>query len=106
VIKLLLKKAFYRRGEEKMGKIQKSIHPDDNLHYEKMGLKRGEVELWEDGSRVDGSRGSYEWWYYDSHYPDGTVLVIFFYSKNPINVGGGVKPMATMELTFPDGRKR
>ena len=67
-----------------MKKIQKSIHPDDAFHYEKMGLKKDEVALWEDGSRVDGSKGCYEWWYYDSHYPDGTVLVIFFFQKCPL----------------------
>lgn len=88
-----------------MRKIKNSIHPDDDIHYEKMGLKRDTVELWEDGARVDGRRGSYEWWYYDSHYPDGTVLVIFFYSKMPIAVGGGIKPIASVELTLPDGRK-
>ena len=88
-----------------MSKIKKSIHPDDDAHYEKMGLKRNEVEIWEDGARVDGSKGSYEWWYYDSHYPDGTILVIFFFSKMPINVNGPIKPIATIELTLPDGRK-
>lgn len=88
-----------------MAKIKKSVHPDDGLHYEKMGLKRGVVEPWEDASRVDGSRGSYEWWYFDSHYPDGTVLVLFLFSKMPIDVNGPIKPIATMELTLPDGRK-
>ena len=88
-----------------MSKIQRSVHPDDDLHYEKMNLKRDKVEIWEDGARVDGKRGEYEWWYYDSHYPDGTVLVIFFFSKMPINVEGPIKPIATMELTLPDGRK-
>ena len=39
-----------------MSKIKKSIHPDDDAHYEKMGLKRNEVEIWEDGARVDGSK--------------------------------------------------
>ena len=88
-----------------MKRIQRSIHPDDALHYEKMGLNKNEVEIWEDGSRVDGSRGCYEWWYYDSHYPDGTVLVLFFFSKMPIDVNGPIKPIASMELTLPDGRK-
>ena len=88
-----------------MGKIKQAIHPDDGAHYEKMGLKRDHVELWEDGSRVGGKRGEYEWWYYDSHYPDGTVLVLFFYSKMPIAVNGPIKPIASMELTLPDGRK-
>ena len=88
-----------------MSKIKNSIHPDDDLHYEKMGLRRDHVELWEDGARVDGSKGTYEWWYYDSHYPDGTILVLFFFSKMPISVDGPIKPIATMELTLPDGRK-
>ena len=88
-----------------MRKIKKSIHPDDTLHYEKLGLRRDKVELWEDGARVDGSRGTYEWWYFDSHYPDGTVLVIFMFSKNPISVDGPIKPMSTIELTLPDGTK-
>ena len=43
-----------------MKKIQKSIHPDDDLHYQKMGLTRNRVELWEDGARVDGSKGTYD----------------------------------------------
>ena len=88
-----------------MSKILKSVHPDDDRHYEKMGLKKGEVEIWEDGSRVDGSKGNYEWWYFDSHYPDGSVLVIFFFSKMPIDVNGPIKPIATVELTLSDGRK-
>ncbi len=88
-----------------MKKVQKSIHPDDDLHYAQMGLDRTKVEPWEDGSRVDGSKGSYEWWYFDSHYPDGTVLVIFFFSKMPIDVNGPIKPISTIELTLPDGTK-
>ena len=93
------------KGRLNMGRIKNSIHPDDKFHYEKMGLRRDRVELWEDGARVDGSKGNYEWWYYDSHYPDGTVLVIFFYSKMPISVEGPIKPMATVELTLPGGEK-
>ena len=88
-----------------MSKIKKSIHPDDDLHYEKMGLVRDKVQLWEDGARVGGAKGEYEWWYYDSHYPDGTILVIFFYSKMPIAVNGPIKPIASIELTLPDGTK-
>lgn len=88
-----------------MSKILKSIHPDDDMHYEKMGLKRNVVELWEDGARVTGKKGEYEWWYFDSHYPDGTILVIFFYSKMPIAVNGPIKPISTIELTLPDGTK-
>ncbi|MBQ7356753.1 MAG: hypothetical protein IJW66_05040 [Clostridia bacterium] len=35
-----------------MKKILNSIHPDDDAHYEKMGLRRGEVELFEDGAYI------------------------------------------------------
>ena len=88
-----------------MAKILRSIHPDDDAHYAKMGLKRNVVELYEDGMRTDGSKGTYEWWYFDSSYPDGTKLIIFFYSKSPIAVNGPIQPMSTIELTLPDGRK-
>lgn len=88
-----------------MKKIQAAIHPDDDFHYRKLGLTRGVIEPREDGMRTDGSKGTYEWWYFDSSYPDGTKLIIFFFSKSPIEVDGPVKPMATMELTLPDGRK-
>ena len=88
-----------------MGKILRSIHPDDDAHYEKLGRVRDEVQLWEDGMRTEGRKGDYEWWYFDSHYPDGTILVIIFFSKSPIEVNGPIKPQATMELTLPDGTK-
>ncbi|MBQ7921596.1 MAG: hydroxyneurosporene dehydrogenase [Clostridia bacterium] len=88
-----------------MSKARKAIHPDDDGHYQEMGLTRGKIELWEDGSRVDGSKGTYEWWYNDAHFPDGTVLVLFFYLKSPVEVDGPIKPIATMELNLPDGRK-
>lgn len=88
-----------------MKRIQAAIHADDDFHYNKLGLTRNKVEIWEDGMRTDGSKGTYEWWYFDSSFSDGTKLVIIFYSKSPIEVDGPVKPMATMELTLPDGRK-
>lgn len=88
-----------------MTKTLQAIHPDDDIHYKKLNLTRNTVELWEDGMRTDGSKGTYEWWYFDSHYPDGTILVIFFYSKSPIAVDGPIKPMSTIELTLPDGTK-
>ena len=88
-----------------MIKILNSIHPDDDAHYNKIGLTRDKVELWEDGLRTDGSKGTYEWWYSDFSFEDGTKCVAIFFSKSPIEAGGPVKPQATIELTFPDGTK-
>ena len=88
-----------------MAKILNSIHPDDNLHYEKMGLNKEKVEIWEDGLRTSGKKGEYEWWYFDSSYEDGTKVVIMFFSKSPIEPNGAINPQATIEVTLKDGTK-
>ena len=88
-----------------MAKILNSIHPDDNLHYEKMGLNKEKVEIWEDGLRTSGKKGEYEWWYFDSSYEDGTKVVIMFFSKSPIEPNGPINPQATIEVTLKDGTK-
>ena len=88
-----------------MKRIINAVHPDDDAHYSKMGLKRGVVEVWEDGLRTSGGPGTYEWWYNDAHFPDGSVLVMIFYTKLPVDVSGNMRPQVTLELTLPDGRK-
>ena len=88
-----------------MRKILNSVHPDDDAHYEAMGLTRNVVQPWEDGMHTDGSKGTYEWWYSDAHFPDGTIMVVIFFSKSPIEVNGPIKPQATLEITLPDGTK-
>ena len=88
-----------------MKKILNSIHPDDELHYQKMNLNKEKVEIWEDGARTNGDKGEYEWWYSDASFTDGSKLVIIFFSKSPIDVNGPIKPQATMEFTLADGSK-
>ena len=87
-----------------MARILNSVHAEDDLHYEKLGLKRNEIQLWEDGMRTDGGKGSYEWWYSDFSFDDGTKLVIMFYTKNPVRPDSGFRPFAEMDLTTPDGK--
>lgn len=88
-----------------MSRVLNSIHPDDDAHYKELGLTRNKIEIWEDGMRTDGSKSTYEWWYFDSHFPDGTIMVVIFYSKSPIDVDGTINPHAIIELNLPDGRK-
>jgi hypothetical protein len=71
--------------------------------YKKLGMKTGIVEPWEDGMRTDGGRGTYEWWYFDSHLDDGSKLVIIFYTKNIVNVNRSLAPMITMQYDTYDG---
>lgn len=71
-------------------------------HYERLALKKGEVALWEDGTRTNsGEKGSYEWWYFDSHLDDGTSLVIVFYTKSMMSPQTAPDPQVTFRLNTP-----
>ena len=85
--------------------IKNSCLAESDEHFRKLGLARGVVSQWEDGLRTDGGKGTYEWWYADFSFPDGTKLVLTYYTKMPVLVNTGMKPTATMELTTPDGRR-
>jgi hypothetical protein len=50
--------------------------------YERLGLAREAVAPWEDGARTDNRRGTYEWWYFDSHLDDGSSRVVVFMNKD------------------------
>lgn len=63
-----------------MGKILKAIHADDAAHYEKLGLIPHQVQLWEDGMRTDGSKGTYE---YET--PAGEFYRITYRRRNDIS---------------------
>ncbi|WP_288220928.1 hypothetical protein [uncultured Adlercreutzia sp.] len=88
-----------------MSKIVKAIHPEDDAHYRSLGLKKGVVQLWEDGLRTDPNAESYEWWYFDTHLDDGTAVVIVFYTKPMAKPKGPAAPFATIEITTPEGVK-
>jgi hypothetical protein len=63
------------------------------------------VAVWEDGLRIDTGRGSFEWWYFDAHFEDGSTAVIFFGTKPLIERSGPLKPIVSLTLTRPDGTK-
>ena len=47
--------------------------------YKRFNLKETNApEKWEDGMRSTGGKGTYEWWYFDAHLEDGSILVIVF----------------------------
>jgi hypothetical protein len=45
-------------------------------HYRRLGVSRDRIELWKDGMRTDGGKGTYEWWYFDAYLNDGSKLAI------------------------------
>lgn len=73
-------------------------------HYKQLGINK-EIEIWEDGMRSTGGCGTYEWWYFDAEYSDGTKVVVIFYTKDGFDVRGLGNPTASLEVTFPNGEK-
>ncbi|MFD1552946.1 hypothetical protein DNU06_15920 [Putridiphycobacter roseus] len=74
--------------------------------FEKYHLVEGNVpEKWEDGMRSSGEKGTYEWWYFDSHLADGSTVVIVFYTKFMTSVNKALEPYATISIDKADGSK-
>lgn len=63
------------------------------------------IEAWEDGLRADTGRGSFEWWYFDAHFDDGSTAVIAFATKPLLERNGPLKPNVSVTITRPDGTK-
>ncbi|MDR3337216.1 MAG: hypothetical protein LBT16_08445 [Treponema sp.] len=70
--------------------------------YQKLGIEKT-PQAREDGMRSDGQTGSYEWWYFDAEYPDGTKAVVGFYTKSGISTVSPPNPTTILTLTLPGG---
>ena len=66
--------------------------PEENLP--------SKVQLWEDGTRIKGNRGEYEWWYLDAMSNDGTIIVIYFWRVHFT----AANHFIGYSLTTPDGK--
>jgi len=75
---------------------------DKFLQHE--GLKP-EIATWEDGLRTDTGRGSFEWWYFDAHFDDGSTAVMVYATKPLLLRGESLTPMVTLTITRPDGTR-
>ena len=72
-------------------------------HYRRLGVSRDRIELWEDGMRTDGGKGTYEWWYFDAYLNDGSKLAITFRTKPIIDVGKALDPWIDFDLVRAEG---
>ena len=63
------------------------------------------VQLFEDGLRTEAKSGSYEWWYFDSKYADGSSLVIIFYTKPVTSFAKDFKPFVSLNYIRPGGKE-
>jgi hypothetical protein len=70
--------------------------------YINLGLTRGKIELWEDGMRMDCRRRdfSFELWYFDGTFDDGSSFSARFYSRVDRKSG---KPFILLTVISPEG---
>ena len=62
-------------------------------------------EPWEDGLRTDTQPGSFEWWYFDSQFEDGSAAVVVFTTKPILQRNDPLTPALILTITRPDGEK-
>lgn len=63
------------------------------------------VAEWEDGLRTDVDSDSFEWWYFDANFEDGSTAVIVFFTKPMFDFKGPVIPQVSLSITRPNGDK-
>ena len=68
--------------------------------YRRLGMSKDHIELWEDGMRTDGGKGTYEWWYFDAYLNDGSKLAITFRTKPIIDVGKTLDPFSMRDVAI------
>jgi len=59
----------------------------------------------EDGQRAATARGTFEWWYFDAHFEDGSTVVIVYATKPITSPGDPLRPNLSLTITRPDGTK-
>ncbi len=69
---------------------------------QKIGLQQ-QVMPFEDGIRTIAKSGNYEWWYFDYKSPDGSSLVIVFYTKPVTSMKGKLEPYVSLNYIGADG---
>jgi predicted secreted hydrolase len=74
--------------------------PED---YNRLGIKKRQIEPREDGLRTTGGKGTYEWWYFDAHLNDGSKTVIDFFTKEIAEVDSPLSPCIRFTLDRTDG---
>lgn len=80
-------------------------HGTEDSDYKKEGIvKGGPVLPWEDGRRADLGPGFFEWWYFDTQFPDGSTVTFVFYTKELANVYEEPAPYVHVSVTLPNGK--
>jgi predicted secreted hydrolase len=77
---------------------------DQPADYARFGIPVEPGVVDEDMLRTDPNETSYEWWYIDGHFTDGSSVVVGFYTKqvfDPVHIG--TKPGVLINMAKPSG---
>ncbi len=86
---------------------RESFAAADRANMAAFGLKEDTVEIWEDGYRAAASpQDTFEWWYFDVQFDDGSTLVVTFSNKPHTDAHGPVRPQLLVIRQLADGRTR
>lgn len=77
---------------------------DEIKDYQRFGIAK-EPSYSEDGMRTHGGKGSFEWWYTDATFKDGTAVVVIFFTKNYFDEPGPAWPTVDFEVVDPSGKR-
>jgi predicted secreted hydrolase len=56
-----------------------------------------------DGLRTDPNAHTFEWWYFDAQFDDGSTAVAVYNTKDITKLGDPLSPIVSLTITRPDG---
>lgn len=84
--------------------VRKQMQSAQDVAMTALGLKPGTVEVWEDGYRAAESEAdTFEWWYFDMQFDDGSTLVVTYSNKPHTDPSGPLVPTMLVIRQQPDG---
>lgn len=86
-----------------MTKAQMARLADTDDDFARFNVKRNMPEPKEDGLRSTGGKDTFEWWYTDADFEDGTTVVVIFFTKNYFDTAGPAWPTVDFEVTDKNG---
>jgi predicted secreted hydrolase len=87
--------------------VRASMDKAQQEGFTALGLKPGTVEVWEDGYRAATAPDTtFEWWYFDCQFDDGSTLVVTFSNKPHTDPHGPITPTLLVIRQLPDGTRR
>lgn len=92
-----------RELEDRYPDIREKMEKDTAKSLARWGLKAGVVEPWEDGYRTKDKPNTFEWWYFDADFDDGSTTVMTFTSRPATHPKGKLRPTLLLIMRSPEG---